>query len=254
MCPPSAARFVACHLAPSDVTHRRVLEVGSHDPKGVVRSIVEPLRPREYIGVDLVTGSGVDILCSAERLLDRFGPGSFDVVVCTEVLEHVQDWRLVAHNLKAVLRGEGVLVATTRSRGFEFHGYPLDFWRYQANDISAIFGDLYIEAIEDDPDDPPGIFFRARRVSPFEERDLSSYRLYSVVRRRAADSITSFDVATARCLSVGKTLIEQLLTQAMRDALRRAIHRAAGRPRPVANCSSLPRGPRRSRRVQRPGR
>jgi SAM-dependent methyltransferase len=117
MCPRRAARFVACHLAPSDVTDRRILEIGSHDPKGVVRSIVEPLRPREYIGVDLVMGSGVDIVCSAERVLDRFGFGSFDVVVCAEVLEHVRDWRLVAHNLKGVLRGEGVLVATTARAG-----------------------------------------------------------------------------------------------------------------------------------------
>jgi hypothetical protein len=90
-----------------------------------------------------------------------------------------------------------VLLATTRSRGFEFHSYPLDFWRYKGDDISTIFADLEIEVLEDDREDPPGVFFRARRVSPWEEPDLATYRLYSVVRRHRARSCTPLDVAAA---------------------------------------------------------
>jgi SAM-dependent methyltransferase len=225
MCPPGAADFVARHLEYREVVGRRVLEVGSHDPDGVVRSIVGPLRPAQYIGADVVVGPGVDIVCPAEQVLEHFGPGSFDIVVTTEVLEHVRDWRLVVHNLKGVLRDGGMLLVTTRSVGFEFHGYPLDFWRYQPADISNIFGELIIDAIECDLVDPPGVFFRVRCVRPFAERDLTSYRLYSVVRRRRARSLTALDIAAARCLAAGKTITERLLPQLMRDAIRRGINR-----------------------------
>jgi SAM-dependent methyltransferase len=180
MCPPGAARFVARQLEAAEVTGRRVLEVGSHDPARVVRGIVEPMAPREHIGVDIVDGPGVDEVCPAERILARFGPGSFDIVVCTEVLERVRDWRLVVHNLKGVLARDGVLIATTRSPGFEFHGFPLDLWRYRPEDVSTIFGEMRIEALEQYPTDPPGVFFRARAVPYSVSPDLSSYRLYSV--------------------------------------------------------------------------
>ncbi len=128
MCPPGAADFVARHLEYREVVGRRVLEVGSHDPDGVVRSIVGPLRPAEYIGADVVVGPGVDIVCPAGAGARALRSGSFDIVVSTEVLEHVQDWRLVVHNLKGLLRDGGMLLVTTRSVGFEFHGYPLDFF------------------------------------------------------------------------------------------------------------------------------
>jgi hypothetical protein len=150
--------------------------VGSHDTASVVRNILTRHDPVDYVGVDLAPGPGVDVVCPAEGLLAEFGPESFDVLVTTELLEHVRDWRAVVHNLKCVLRDGGVLVGTTRSPGFEFHGYTLDFWRYDIDDIRTIFGDFDIETLEEDPDDP-GVFFRARRPALFHERDLTDRRL-----------------------------------------------------------------------------
>jgi 2-polyprenyl-3-methyl-5-hydroxy-6-metoxy-1,4-benzoquinol methylase len=40
----------------------------------------------------------------AEKLVDYFGPKSFDIVMSTEVVEHVLDWGLVISTMKAVLR------------------------------------------------------------------------------------------------------------------------------------------------------
>jgi hypothetical protein len=54
MCPPGARRFVQCQLDLEDVCSRSVLEVGSCDPNAAVRSIITPLRPARYSGVDLV--------------------------------------------------------------------------------------------------------------------------------------------------------------------------------------------------------
>jgi SAM-dependent methyltransferase len=203
-----------------------VLEVGSRGPDLSVRGYVTALEPATYVGVDLFPGPGVDVICPAEQLVSTFGRESFDVVVSTEVLEHVRDWRRVVHNLKGVLRSGGVLVATTRSRGFEFHGYPLDFWRYETDDVAAIFADLRVEMLEPDPDDP-GVFFRVRRLASFRERDVSAHGLYSVVRRRRALSLTGLDVAGARCLAMGQATTARTLPHPVRRVLRRRIVRLA---------------------------
>ena len=158
-------------------------------------------------------------------------PGSFDLVISTEVLEHVRDWRRTVRNFKTVLREHAILIVTTRSPGFEFHGFPLDFWRFEPEDISEIFGDLEIETIERDPDDPPGVFFRARRPAGFTERDLDGYSVYSVVRRRRARSLTRFDVAGAHCLAAGQAVVAHLLPLRARHAIRQAANRCSSQAR-----------------------
>ena len=45
----------------------------------------------------------------AERLLDYFGHESFDVVICTETLEHIMDWRSAINNMKGVLKRGGYI-------------------------------------------------------------------------------------------------------------------------------------------------
>ncbi|MGC9069640.1 MAG: class I SAM-dependent methyltransferase, partial [Thermoprotei archaeon] len=65
--------------------------------------------PKEYIGVDIEPGKFVDVVLPAERLVEHFGPESFDVVISTETLEHVQDWRLVINNMKKVLKRGGYI-------------------------------------------------------------------------------------------------------------------------------------------------
>lgn len=202
--------------------------MGSRDSGAWVRNIVMPLGPARYVGTDLIPGPGVDVVSPAERLLDHFAPQSFDIVISTEVIEHVRDWRAVAHNLKAVLRERAILIVTTRSPGFEFHGYPLDFWRFTPEDISEIFGDLEIEAIEKDTQDPPGVFFRARRPPGFTEGDVNDHSLYSVVRRRRARSLTRLDVAGARCLAAGQAVVRRVLPRRARDVIRQALDRGCG--------------------------
>jgi len=160
-------------VAPSEIVGRRVLEVGSMDVNGTVRPLFEAHGPREYVGVDFQPGRGVDRVCDANSLVATFGPGSFDVVVSTEMIEHTPDWRLAVFNMKQVLAPEGLLFVTTRSPGFEYHGYPHDHWRYTPQDFVVIFRDMRIRDLASDPF-KPGVFIKAVKPLSFVPADLSA--------------------------------------------------------------------------------
>ncbi len=195
MCNVSSLAFGVRSLEREHVSGKRVLEVGSLDVNGSLRSVLEHYEPHEYVGVDLVGGPGVDLVCGAEELVDRFGPDSFDIVVATEVLEHVRDWRRVVSNLKRVCRPEGRLVITTRSPGFPFHGFPDDYWRFTPDDFEVIFGDCDIEAIESDGT-APGVFLSATKPVDFDEQDLSGVSVFSVVTNSPVRELRGADFRT----------------------------------------------------------
>jgi hypothetical protein len=135
----------------------------------------------------------VDIVCPAEALLARFGPEAFDVVLATEVVEHIRDWRAAFINMFGVLRTSGLLVVTTRSIGYPYHGVPHDYWRYQPEDMRRILQGWEIEALNKDPE-RPGVFVAARKpagelVAP------EGIDLYSIALGRRAP-----DVSTPRVL------------------------------------------------------
>jgi len=128
---------------------KHVLEVGPGDAS--VRPFIERfLQPEKYIGVDIKHGKYVDLILPAERLVKYFGPESFDIIVATELLEHVIDWRCVVNNLKTVLKRGGYMYITTRSLGYPYHGYLCDFWRYELEDMQKIFSDFQIVTLKKD--------------------------------------------------------------------------------------------------------
>jgi SAM-dependent methyltransferase len=171
--------FLAVNVNPAEVRGKKVLEVGALDVNGSIRPIFESFSPKEYVGVDLVAGKGVDIVCPAEKLLEKFKPESFDVLVSTEMIEHVNDWRTVIHNFKALIKPDGLLLLTTRSIGFPYHGFPYDFWRFEEEDIVKIFSDCSLIKLEKDPQQ--GVFAKIVKPIDFVENDLSNYRLYSII-------------------------------------------------------------------------
>jgi SAM-dependent methyltransferase len=183
MCNESCLQFGRRVLQARHCSDMRVLEVGAMNVNGSLRSRIEAFLPCEYIGVDLEPGRGVDMVCRVEELMDRFGRGSFDLVICTELLEHVPDWRLAISNLKGVLKRGGHLLVTTRSRGFPRHCFPDDYWRYEVEDLRFIFADFGDEVIERDPD--RGVFFFGRK-STERAVPLAAYPLFSMAQGRRA--------------------------------------------------------------------
>lgn len=226
MCTPACLNFIKHSVLESDVRGQRVMEVGALDVNGNSRPIIEALGPREYVGVDITAGPGVDLVCDAGNVVECFGEGSFDGVISTEMLEHVRDWRAVVSNLKRIVRPGGIIMITTRSKGFNLHGYPYDFWRYEPTDLEVIFADCDIERLEQDVPQSPGVFIKARRrANP--ELDLSGYALYNVLRRRRALDVSAVEAGAVELALKSWTSIETYLPSQVRDAVRNASHKWA---------------------------
>ncbi len=194
MCHESCLRFGQENLTEAEIRGKRVIEIGSSDVNGSLRAFIESMGPAAYVGVDIAEGPGVDMVCTAEEVRDRFGDASFDVVVSTEVLEHVRDWRKVVSNIKNICRPNGVILLTTRSRGFPYHGYPYDFWRYERLDMAGMFADCTILTIERDTS-MPGIFIKATKGEHFREKGLAGIKLYSMISGRRTREIDDASLA-----------------------------------------------------------
>ena len=195
-------QFLIEHMPTEEIKGKRVLEIGSKYVNGSIRPFIERFEPREYVGVDLERGRYVDVVLPVERLRDCFKEESFDMVIATELLEHVKNWRLAVENIKMVLTVGGSLYITTRSYGFPFHAYPHDFWRFEDLDLKAIFPDFVSVKLMRDPESP-GVFFKGlkSRTTPV---DLSSVALYSMIMGKRTTLIPSIsDMPYARRVKIG---------------------------------------------------
>jgi len=187
MCNAYCILFGAINLKAEEVKGKRIIEIGSYSHNGGLRPLIESYFPSEYIGVDLKPGPSVDIICRAEDVLEKFGKECFDVVISTELLEHVRDWKKVLKNIKSICKAGGIILVTTRSFGCPYHGFPFDFWRYELNDFRHIFSDCGIEKIEKDPG--YGVMIKVRKQKEFSMIDLSNYKLYSILHNRRVSNI-----------------------------------------------------------------
>lgn len=169
----SVLEWVGQALTPADVKGRRVLEVGSYDVNGSVRPIIQAFGPKSYVGVDMSAGPGVDRVVGATELVETFGAESFDIVISTEMLEHVVEWKPVIVELVNVLAPDGLLVLTTRGPGFPYHPYPIDTWRYTVDAMQQILvaAGLVMRDLASDGQ-APGVFAIARK--PFDWQGINA--------------------------------------------------------------------------------
>lgn len=194
MCNITGIIFGITNLTHHEAHNKDILEVGSFNVNGSLRApIIDLCNPAKYIGIDMIPGPGVDIVSKAEDLLKLFNHNSFDIVISTELLEHVINWRTVISNIKNICRPNGIILITTRSYPFPYHGYPCDYWRYELNDMKNIFSDCIIEKLETDPL-CPGVFLKARKPKSFIEQDLSYFDLYSTIKGNIVRDINQGDI------------------------------------------------------------
>ena len=87
------------------------LDIGGRDLNGHPRHLWPAVR---WLVLDLRPGPGVDIVADATTSQDH---GVHDVVLCTEVLEHVEDWPAVVATAARSVAAGGRLVITCAGPG-----------------------------------------------------------------------------------------------------------------------------------------
>jgi SAM-dependent methyltransferase len=201
-------------LLKEPVAGKKVLEAGSQDVNGSIRPFVKALGPAEYIGADIVDGKGVDVICNSSDLIDKFGKESFDLVISSSLIEHVQDWKSAVHNMKVVCKPGGVILVTTCAFGFQYHGHPYDFWRYELNDLKEIFSDCQLLTLE--PVFKNLVLIKVRKPLDFIERNLDDYQMYSLA---AARKITHLDQKILRSWRFKKLVLRTRIMNALYRAV-----------------------------------
>ncbi len=100
-----------------------------------------------YVGLDVSAGPHVDVVGDVHRL--PFKASSFDVVLCLEVLEHVERPWVAVEEIRRVLKPGGHLIASAPFI-FPFHPCPIDCWRFTSQGWSVLlqkYEDVKIERI-----------------------------------------------------------------------------------------------------------
>lgn len=193
MCNVNCIKWISLNISKEDIHDKRVIEVGALDVNGSARYVIQLLEPREYIGIDIEYGSGVDVICPAEEMVERFGRESFDVVISTSLLEHIRDWKRVVSNIKNICKINGIIYVIIPSV-YPYHEYPGDYWRYSREDIKNIFSDCKILTLDEDATPPSLVYAKIRKPEKFSEIDMSNYQLYSIVRNRRITEVDDKDL------------------------------------------------------------
>ncbi len=88
-----------------------------------------------YTSMDLVDTPIVDIACNAESM--PVEDCSYDLVLCTQVLEHCENPQRIVDECHRVLKPGGTLILTVPSV-YPVHGYPADNWRFMPDGLGHL--------------------------------------------------------------------------------------------------------------------
>jgi len=113
----------------------RVLDVGCGEKP------YEPLFAQfatAYVGVDPAENPRAELMGSVEDL--PVEDGSFDVVLCNQVLEHCDDPRRAVSELHRVTAPGGRVLASTHGV-MAYHPSPTDYWRWTHAGLEKLFAD-----------------------------------------------------------------------------------------------------------------
>ena len=118
----SKREFRAAFLRHRSEFGGRILDVGCGD-----KPFEQFLSGLEHVGVDHTPTSRADVRAVAGEL--PFPEGTFDTILCTEVLEHVPEPSLILAECYRVVKPGGVLYVTVPMTWY-LHYEPHDFFRY----------------------------------------------------------------------------------------------------------------------------
>src|SRR5579884_534322 len=115
----------------AQLTDPVILEIGSRARSGNVNTDWLPAGSK-YLGVDIVPGPNVDLVCDAHSLSTQVAHESVDAVFSISTMEHLaMPWKVVLELGKVLKRGGLAFFATHQS--WPLHDEPHDYWRFSSH-------------------------------------------------------------------------------------------------------------------------
>ncbi len=111
----------------------KTLDFGAGSAK--YRNLIKP-HAHEYITFDMMPGANIDVV--GDALNPPFDDNSFDTVISTQVLEHVEKPWVVVHHIGRILKSGGVCIITAPFL-VPYHADPHDFFRYTKEGMRSLF-------------------------------------------------------------------------------------------------------------------
>lgn len=118
------------------------LDLGAGSAK--YRNIIKP-HTKKYVAYDMFDGPNIDVVGS---VLDVSLPDkSFDTIISTQVLEHVEKPWIMVKEIGRVIRPGGICILSAPFI-IPYHADPNDFFRYTKNGLISLFENEGFEVIE----------------------------------------------------------------------------------------------------------
>lgn len=122
-----------------------VLDIAPQDHEGA--NPYFPLATVETLDINPESGATyIADLCATNK--ETIGGNKFDVVVCTEVLEHTLQPFDAVNEIRRILKPGGVALIST-PYNFRIHGPLPDCWRFTEHGLRALFKDFDVMSLNE---------------------------------------------------------------------------------------------------------
>ena len=140
----NVSRFLRQNAEILDSSDIEILDIAPQDHKGAKESFLAS----RVLTADIDRDSGADYIIDICMNNENKIPNeTFDIVVCTEVLEHTLNPFAAVNEIHRILKNNGLLLMTTPFN-FRIHGPLPDCWRFTEHGIKALLTDFEIVKIQ----------------------------------------------------------------------------------------------------------
>lgn len=123
---------------PVDISHVRVVEIGSRAAEGQEWLSVRALfAGAKYRGIDIQTGPDVDTIADMSDCQNWDLLNGADIVLCLETLEHVPAFWQILAGIKSRARAGMWVILSAPGIDFPEHRHPIDCYRFTQDGIRA---------------------------------------------------------------------------------------------------------------------
>ncbi|MDD5596671.1 MAG: methyltransferase domain-containing protein [Victivallaceae bacterium] len=99
----------------------------------------------KYIRADIDKSQNADIIIQANKI--PLESESADIVLSTQVLEHVEDYNQYLKEAQRILKPDGIIILSTHGYWI-YHPHPADYWRWTQAGLKKILSDAGFKVLD----------------------------------------------------------------------------------------------------------